>query len=93
MDIIENNHITPTTIVGICGTLLNNEINTHTLDRKKAGGRKVRNRSPTEAFIVITGVMNIPITAKLITSANNRKNLRTIQRKREFPCAEITSNI
>ena len=93
MDIMENSHITPTAIVGICGILLNTERKMHTLDRKKAVGRKVISSSPMEAVFVMMTVPNIPITAKTVTVTNRTRNLRTIQRKRDFPCAEITSNI
>ena len=89
---MENNHITPTAIVGICGTLLNKERAMHTLDRKKAVGKKVRSRSPAEAWVMVT-VPNIPTTAKTVTVTNSKRNLRTIHRKIDFPCAEITSNI
>ena len=93
MDIIENSHITPAAIVGICGTLLNKERAMHTLDRKKAVGEKVRSSSPAGAVWVMVTVPNIPTTAKTVTITNSKRNLRTIHRKIDFPCAEITSNI
>ena len=89
---IEKSHITPIAIVGICGTLLRIERNTHTLDRKNAVGRKVSSKSPTAAVFVITDVPTMPKTEKTVIVAKSRINLRTIQRKRDFPCAEIVSN-
>ena len=90
---MENSHITPAAIVGICGTLLNRDSTMHTLDRKKAVGRKISSSSPTEAVFVMITVPSIPITAKIVTVTNSKRNLRTIHRKIDYPCAEITSNI
>lgn len=93
MDIIEKSHITPTAIVEICGTPLNMERNTHTLDRKKAVGRKVSSSFPIDIVFVITDMPIIPKTAKAVIATKSNRNLRTTQRKSDFPCAEITSNI
>ena len=90
---MENSHITPTAIVGICGTSLNMERNTQTLDKKNAVGIKVSIKSPIVAVCVITEMPTMPTTANTVIAPKIRTNLRTTQTKRDFPCAEITSNI
>ena len=90
---IEKSHNTPTAIVGIWGTFPSRDMDRLALERKNAVDKYVNSKSGSEFSPLIIFTPIIPAKAKMETAPNKRTNRRTIQPKRELPCAEITSNI
>ncbi len=85
IDITENSQSTPIIMVGICCTLVVTEMRTHKLARKKDVGKKVITKSPKDILAFRNITPTIPTRAKMLTKPKSNKNLRTIQRKRDFP--------
>ena len=90
---IEKSHNTPTAIVGIWGTSPSREMNTLALERKNAVGKNMNSKSEIEFSPLMIAMPIIPAKAKMKTTPNKRTYRRTIQPKRDLPCAEITSNV
>ena len=90
---MENNHNTPIIIVAICGISDNREINTHTLERKKAVGKKAEIKLRTEIFDFMNVTPMIPRHKNMLIVPNKSKNRFMIHMKTDFPYNDTMSNI